>query len=138
MCICNLSCVCPPHNCTRLHSTLVCPHNSVLLRFFFLMIRPPPTSTLFPYTTLFRSRFQPDLRAPRHTARDGNHPAPLPAGRDRKSTRLNSSHRCISYAVFCLKKKKKADPRQLSRDAQGCRSARENYRSLAREKHGRH
>src|ERR1039458_10672419 len=68
--------------------------------FFFLMIRRPPRSTLFPYTTLFRS-----TRAPgRCTA---------PCGRwrfartpDRKSTRLNSSHLGISYAVFCLKKKK--------------------------------
>src|SRR2546422_8413479 len=73
------------------------------------MIRRPPRSTLFPYTTLFRSD-------------DGDengqaHPHPeaagaylvggAPAGRDRKSTRLNSSHGYISYAVFCLKKKKK-------------------------------
>src|SRR5437762_7997361 len=78
------------------------------------MIRRPPRSTLFPYTTLFRSANvkvriegpQPEpphfvvnalanvLRGPRRTL-------------DRKSTRLNSSHRCISYAVFCLKKKKK-------------------------------
>src|SRR6266576_3015859 len=70
--------------------------------FFFLMIRRPPRSTLFPYTTLFRSarRRRADCRAP----------APPRAGRaraDRKSTRLNSSHVEISYAVFCLKKKKK-------------------------------
>src|SRR2546426_10859975 len=72
--------------------------------FFFLMIRRPPRSTLFPYTTLFRSG--------RKGA--GEHHAPLPVlvarlgGRaDRKSTRLNSSHLVISYAVFCLKKKKK-------------------------------
>src|SRR3712207_8431605 len=93
--------------------------------FFFLMIRRPPRSTLFPYTTLFRS-----------SSRDSSHPCPLLAGRrggpegsyplwqvapraelpnrssmmydlqDRKSTRLNSSHANISYAVFCLKKKK--------------------------------
>src|SRR2546422_3121038 len=74
------------------------------------MIRRPPRSTLFPYTTLFRSRQSP--RAP-----DGRAPS-LPRGRcpvlrvrialrDRKSTRLNSSHGYISYAVFCLKKKKK-------------------------------
>src|SRR5438477_12352874 len=71
--------------------------------FFFLMIRRPPRSTLFPYTTLFRSwpcrgasgsRDRRDLLAQR-------------PGRDRKSTRLNSSHMSISYAVFCLKKKKK-------------------------------
>src|SRR5437764_9705012 len=70
------------------------------------MIRRPPRSTLFPYTTLFRSpggRERPNLRIGSHRAGGG------PAGdlRDRKSTRLNSSHRCISYAVFCLKKKKK-------------------------------
>src|SRR5471030_3394551 len=69
---------------------------------FFLMIRRPPRSTLFPYTTLFRSaqgrRIDPPGRLePRH---------PQPQGIDRKSTRLNSSHLGISYAVFCLKKKK--------------------------------
>src|SRR5437762_4107681 len=74
---------------------------------FFLMIRPPPRSTLFPYTTLFRS-----LRVPLSLGRLGT-PGLKQRGarrgtpRDRKSTRLNSSHRCISYAVFCLKKKKK-------------------------------
>src|SRR5437879_10449158 len=75
------------------------------------MILPPPSSTLFPYTTLFRSSLTHEGRA--------NAPAPVfgihqdhrnPGDRpedagDRKSTRLNSSHRCISYAVFCLKKK---------------------------------
>src|SRR2546426_2819197 len=82
--------------------------------FFFLMIRRPPRSTLFPYTTLFRS-----LAARRAARRPGSHPGheTLQAGeprveaglhgRDRKSTRLNSSHLVISYAVFCLKKKKK-------------------------------
>src|SRR6266850_5830967 len=68
--------------------------------FFFLMIRRPPRSTLFPYTTLFRS-------GP-GAGRSGN-PAGTPRhrrGPDRKSTRLNSSHLVISYAVFCLKKKK--------------------------------
>src|SRR5437762_14335605 len=72
-------------------------------RFLFLMIRLPPRSTLFPYTTLFRSLF---LRQRRPglvlEAVRGNHNGVT----DRKSTRLNSSHRCISYAVFCLKKKK--------------------------------
>src|SRR5208337_4360546 len=70
--------------------------------FFFLMIRRPPRSTLFPYTTLFRSvPARPGIRpAARRWRRAG-------PGTDRKSTRLNSSHRCISYAVFCLKKKKK-------------------------------
>src|SRR5688500_19951324 len=73
---------------------------------FFLMIRRPPRSTLFPYTTLFRSRL---LRPPRgereaHRAR-GLAEREGGQGRDRKSTRLNSSHLVISYAVFCLKKK---------------------------------
>src|SRR5258708_21854318 len=85
--------------------------------FFFLMIRRPPRSTLFPYTTLFRSRIREPSRPPvwqscsstapsspgsRRTLRGSPH-------RDRKSTRLNSSHQIISYAVFCLKKKK-TDP----------------------------
>src|SRR6266536_5261748 len=74
---------------------------------FFLMIRRPPRSTLFPYTTLFRSR------SPRQSlGADGprcSHARRfrLARHRDRKSTRLNSSHEWISYAVFCLKKKKK-------------------------------
>src|SRR2546430_10093924 len=83
--------------------------------FFFLMIRRPPRSTLFPYTTLFRShRALPDRRHPPPVAR--HFEQGLPATRrpgagaaarsDRKSTRLNSSHSQISYAVFCLKKKK--------------------------------
>src|SRR2546430_3508069 len=91
--------------------------------FFFLMIRRPPRSTLFPYTTLFRSLLC-------QSSFDGTDPveteirgladsiyfrvdwnwaqARPPAVRDRKSTRLNSSHSQISYAVFCLKKKKTA------------------------------
>src|SRR5438105_7076483 len=78
---------------------------SLSFYFFFLIIRRPPRSTLFPYTTLFRShgttRRQglPDQRR-RPGPRGG-------AAEDRKSTRLNSSHEWISYAVFCLKKKKK-------------------------------
>src|SRR5258705_9377540 len=90
------------------------------LFFFFLMIRRPPRSTLFPYTTLFRSAFAVAAstmsehavlleislagrmpRAATAVARPGG-----PVGIDRKSTRLNSSHLGISYAVFCLKKKK--------------------------------
>src|SRR5258708_25087216 len=85
--------------------------------FFFLMIRRPPRSTLFPYTTLFRS--------PHRCAADrGDPPRPegvvgggeIPAGPvlDRKSTRLNSSHQIISYAVFCLKKKKKKNYKKYS------------------------
>src|SRR5260221_8587150 len=77
--------------------------------FFFLMIRRPPRSTLFPYTTLFRSaRPGPPMRA-----NGGPRMRSLTARtcclRDRKSTRLNSSHTVISYAVFCLKKKKKEE-----------------------------
>src|SRR2546427_4908060 len=92
--------------------------------FFFLMIRRPPRSTLFPYTTLFRSRARDPSRPVQsgHAALDPAVPVPERAGRrrgrrrrgprrgpgrDRKSTRLNSSHSQISYAVFCLKKKKK-------------------------------
>src|SRR5262245_62849679 len=73
--------------------------------FFFLMIRRPPRSTLFPYTTLFRSTGRAQARGA-----DGRAPLPRLDRRqelDRKSTRLNSSHLGISYAVFCLKKKKK-------------------------------
>src|SRR3712207_8147729 len=96
-----------------------------LLLFFFLMIRRPPRSTLFPYTTLFRSRVGwcrwlggdggpqcSEPPAPPGTAGPGQRlSAPcLPdlknGASDRKSTRLNSSHANISYAVFCLKKKK--------------------------------
>src|SRR3712207_7037639 len=90
--------------------------------FFFLMIRRPPRSTLFPYTTLFRSkagRKVPILK--QELYRQNRFPAQLQARvagtetwhrqehcpSDRKSTRLNSSHANISYAVFCLKKKKK-------------------------------
>src|SRR2546430_7061520 len=91
------------------------------LFFFFLMIRRPPRSTLFPYTTLFRSpsgsagarqgglsavEARTDDDAP--VARERVTAVPAPGGarwRDRKSTRLNSSHSQISYAVFCLKKK---------------------------------
>src|SRR3712207_8582640 len=99
------------------------------------MIRRPPRSTLFPYTTLFRSPVRGHRRdqgrvllgGPRHAAE-----RPLPFGsasvdrgevdvtaafvEDRKSTRLNSSHANISYAVFCLKKKQRHNPRQLIQD----------------------
>src|SRR6266852_8118382 len=73
----------------------------LLIFFFFLMIRRPPRSTLFPYTTLFRS---PPCSCSVGT--DGGAVAlSRSLGLDRKSTRLNSSHGSISYAVFCLKKK---------------------------------
>src|SRR2546426_8178653 len=88
------------------------------------MIRRPPRSTLFPYTTLFRS---PNLTESRNSLTPGVEPGDLRGRcahgvhsgvdshekvevRDRKSTRLNSSHLVISYAVFCLKKKKKHQP----------------------------
>src|SRR5258708_21177095 len=96
--------------------------------FFFLMIRRPPRSTLFPYTTLFRSSATSEDTNWRHKMLPRSHPrggtssssspashspssasSSCPFGprcRDRKSTRLNSSHQIISYAVFCLKKKK--------------------------------
>src|SRR2546422_10204566 len=92
----------------------------VFVFFFFLMIRRPPRSTLFPYTTLFRSVFRlvaglarslglrDDTMVDRVTTRFVEHAVEnLRGNRDRKSTRLNSSHGYISYAVFCLKKKKK-------------------------------
>src|SRR3712207_7732573 len=92
------------------------------------MIRRPPRSTLFPYTTLFRSGWQgqpadrgggvPDGIGPLVAVVDGVRGLPHPERvaddqhdlRDRKSTRLNSSHANISYAVFCLKKKKTTQP----------------------------
>src|SRR3712207_8443203 len=104
------------------------------LYFFFLMIRRPPRSTLFPYTTLFRSlenvqnreirgrvgkgqRSEGDSDAGEHgeRGRSGNaHQHGIVGARapDRKSTRLNSSHANISYAVFCLKKKTKKTTKQ--------------------------
>src|SRR5216683_5712103 len=77
--------------------------------FFFLMIRRPPRSTLFPYTTLFRFRSGLQRRAAQNRRRACRSQT-FRGGcrdRDRKSTRLNSSHDQSSYAVFCLKKKKK-------------------------------
>src|SRR5258707_6263137 len=97
--------------------------------FFFLMIRRPPRSTLFPYTTLFRSKTKAsgpqEIGYAEFVSRSGTRTHELPSGfilkewksrsskrtltgADRKSTRLNSSHANISYAVFCLKKKLKA------------------------------
>src|SRR5689334_24681543 len=87
--------------------------------FFFLMIRPPPRSTLFPYTTLFRSGEPPGVLADAlkwlpgtpEPARFTTRAEALAWLEDRKSTRLNSSHSSISYAVFCLKKKR--SPRRM-------------------------
>src|SRR5256885_3612044 len=75
------------------------------------MIRRPPRSTLFPYTTLFRSHTHTVVVAPNdqdnvYVYVSGSAPVRSPSELDRKSTRLNSSHLVISYAVFCLKKKK--------------------------------
>src|SRR5437763_11885056 len=78
--------------------------------FFFLMVLPPPRSTLFPYTTLFRSPTFAQDNIYQQMVDQGVRVEAKPINsepRDRKSTRLNSSHRCISYAVFCLKKKKR-------------------------------
>src|SRR5438128_2894220 len=95
-----------------------------LLSFFFLMIRRPPRSTLFPYTTLFRSRegggpaWARVGGSPLRGTIEGFPEKPTKAKRriaDRKSTRLNSSHGSISYAVFCLKKKKKKKTNRYKR-----------------------
>src|SRR5437763_11129037 len=80
--------------------------------FFFLLIRRHPRSTLFPYTTLFRSSGfkialrDLEIRGAGNLIGAEQHGHIAAVGLDRKSTRLNSSHRCNSYAVFCLKKKK--------------------------------
>src|SRR5207249_11642601 len=89
-------------------------HHPRAIPLFFSIVPPPPRSTLFPYTTLFRSRrracrqrvFGRRPLAPRAVFHACPAAAPAVAARDRKSTRLNSSHVSISYAVFCLKKKK--------------------------------
>src|SRR6202163_5065037 len=90
----------------RATRTLVRVATSLGLCFFFLMIRRPPRSTLFPYTTLFRSR--PSFLFSCITSWQSDSKRRL-ARADRKSTRLNSSHQAISYAVFCLKKKNCTD-----------------------------
>src|SRR5690349_21935691 len=97
------------------------PLRTVFLFFFFLMTPPPPRSTLFPYTTLFRSIqdhvVEPvvSVNQPRRTGRRDVRRQPRDQPRlDRKSTRLNSSHVEISYAVFCLKKKKKTQTERYS------------------------
>src|SRR5699024_12779181 len=114
----------PVCNITYLHSirSPSLPHFSILtltsplsLFYFFLLIRRPPRSTLFPYTTLFRSYINDDFVCSirEHFGR-WNHRQPDATNakcEDRKSTRLNSSHVSISYAVFCLKKKTKQEGR---------------------------
>src|SRR3712207_7922477 len=99
--------------------------------FFFLMIRRPPRSTLFPYTTLFRSPSYGDATVlSSGLTRCTSDPRPARVGRngsraaaaDRKSTRLNSSHANISYAVFCLKKNKREETQTSVTQTQGTRS----------------
>src|SRR5256885_14199215 len=92
----------PPFRSLIFYNGTPCPHS---LFFFFLMIRRPPRSTLFPYTTLFRSSRDRRERQHRRLPAEAVD-QPSAERRDRKSTRLNSSHLVISYAVFCLKKKK--------------------------------
>src|SRR5690348_18057408 len=99
--------------------------------FFFLMIRRPPRSTLFPYTTLFRSRSasgpvggaSPFRRSRKTGASERT---------DRKSTRLNSSHPSISYAVFCLKKKKK---KKTTRNQQHIKHSKKHHDILCPHSH---
>src|SRR5688572_32084371 len=108
----------------------------LIIFFFFFMLLRPPRSTLFPYTTLFRSHLDlardqdKERRADvvlvdeRRVARvlvPGREPQHLPqldVGEDRKSTRLNSSHSQISYAVFCLKKKNRHDTTETNQHIQ--------------------
>src|SRR2546422_2193215 len=90
--------------CSARSRWLVCRILHLALFFFFLMIRRPPRSTLFPYTTLFRSRYR-YLLSQGQIGLSVAFDLPTQIGLDRKSTRLNSSHGYISYAVFCLKKK---------------------------------
>src|SRR5258708_28604630 len=98
------------------------------------MIRRPPRSTLFPYTTLFRSSegadgksatvtsssFVPATVCTRTKSEYFSRSWPAADGRDRKSTRLNSSHQIISYAVFCLKKKKRQNAADATSVSAGC------------------
>src|SRR3989454_8572892 len=102
------------------------------------MIRRPPRSTLFPYTTLFRShvwdRLSPtsplSTSDPRVTTARSTSSSSEPC-RDRKSTRLNSSHLVISYAVFCLKKKKKKQIKRRSRTVHEKKQKQRQHRNTA-------
>src|SRR5207253_3307698 len=101
---------------TRPHATTVLYLNptysfSIHFRFFFFTIPRPPKSTLFPYTTLFRSDQETELKRLPVPAHHRDHPR-SPSS-DRKSTRLNSSHVATSYAVFCLKKKNRQEDQLL-------------------------
>src|SRR5215469_4241027 len=107
--------------------------------FFFLMIRRPPRSTLFPYTTLFRSRL--GSHSPHRPSRRSISSArPASSNRclkDRKSTRLNSSHVEISYAVFCLKKKKQTKQHEQrgesESDGDGTAGGRDGFHAAAEQ-----
>src|SRR5207244_13608663 len=110
------------HITRSLHTHIITPYRNRAL-FFFLMIRRPPRSTLFPYTTLFRSSGIPASRSANLSRTSIGGPSCEPSrGRpidvrlrlDRKSTRLNSSHQIISYAVFCLKKKNKTKTNMIT------------------------
>src|SRR2546422_378047 len=94
--------------------------DTLYIPFFFLMIRRPPRSTLFPYTTLFRSLASAVPAGAPSDASAGEAALESAARIDRKSTRLNSSHGYISYAVFCLKKKKKNRDEEDSDCVAGC------------------
>src|SRR5438445_5113093 len=95
------------------------------------MIRRPPRSTLFPYTTLFRSRRRPipPLAATRFPVCSGTN-----RKADRKSTRLNSSHANISYAVFCLKKKKKKKNKKKNTKKHNSKLKKTNERMANKQK----
>src|SRR5207253_11524979 len=113
---------CADRRLVVMHRFVLLVSDVVSFLFFFLMLRRPPRSTLFPYTTLFRSllvhlcdRARINSVAYLDQGRI-NAPTVVPdsAYLDRKSTRLNSSHVAISYAVFCLKKKKKTQANERS------------------------
>src|SRR5256885_6043826 len=102
------------------------------------MIRRPPRSTLFPYTTLFRSHLCLGQGAQDHADHDGRQldgavaPLRVLPGIDRKSTRLNSSHLVISYAVFCLKKKKSINTKRNTARSPACKyTLRSSFTSTA-------
>src|SRR5437879_8384759 len=102
---------------------------------FYLTIPPPPRPPLFPYTTLFRSVAADtvDAQARQHLDLALDDAEVL----DRKSTRLNSSHRCISYAVFCLKKKKNYNSKasnNVTKRASVRTGATQNYRKVGRRR----
>src|SRR6266513_3406121 len=102
---------------------ILAPYSAVFIIFFFLKIRPPPVSTLFPYTTLFRSAVVPAANTDSDQVIAHVGPTEIAAATpDRQSTRLNSSHVSISYAVFCLNQKiVRFLPRARDEELQRCR-----------------